>query len=126
VVANRRLSGLWLIALGATLNLLVIGINGGVMPADPAALERAGLPVVSGEFENSTVLEDPKLAILGDVFAVPEPLPFANVFSIGDVVLLMGWVPGPSPFLRIAPCTRDRRTSSSTDQDRAREPSDRP
>ena len=90
VVANRRLPGLWLLALGAVLNLLVIGVNGGVMPADPGALERAGLPVVSGEFENSTVLKDPKLPILGDEFAVPAPLPFANVFSIGDVLLLLG------------------------------------
>jgi Family of unknown function (DUF5317) len=90
VVANRRLPGLWLLALGAGLNLLVIAVNGGVMPADPDALERAGLPVVSGEFENSTVLEDPKLPVLGDVFAVPEPLPFANVFSVGDILLVLG------------------------------------
>jgi hypothetical protein len=126
VVANRRLPGLWLIAIGAGLNLLVIGVNGGVMPADPAALERAGLPVVSSEFENSTVLEDPKLAILGDVFAVPEPLPFANVFSIGDVVLLMGGLLAlhRSCGSRLVPGSR--RTSSSTDQDRAHEPSDRP
>jgi hypothetical protein len=90
VVANRQLPGLWLIALGAGLNLLVIGVNGGVMPADPGALERAVLPVVAGEFENSTVLKDPKLPFLGDVFAVPASLPFANVFSIGDVVLAVG------------------------------------
>jgi hypothetical protein len=90
VVANRRLPGLWLIALGAGLNLLVIAVNGGVMPADRDALERAGLPVISGEFENSTVLEDPELPVLGDVFAVPEPLPFANVFSVGDILLVLG------------------------------------
>jgi hypothetical protein len=122
VVANRHLPGLWLIALGAALNLLVIGINGGVMPADPAALERAGLPVVSGEFENSTALEDPKLAILGDVFAVPEPLPFANVFSIGDVVLLLGGLLAlhRSCGSRLVP--RSRGASSSTDRDRDREP----
>jgi Family of unknown function (DUF5317) len=90
VVANRRLPGLWLIALGAGLNLLVISVNGGVMPADPGALERAGLPVVVGEFQNSTVLEVPRLPFLGDVFAVPHPVPFANVFSVGDVVLLLG------------------------------------
>jgi hypothetical protein len=116
VVANRHLPGLWLIALGATLNLLVIGVNGGVMPADPGALERAGLPVVSNEFENSTVLEDPKLAILGDVFAVPEPLPFANVFSIGDVVLLLGGLLAlhRSCGSRLVP--RSRGASSSTDE----------
>jgi Family of unknown function (DUF5317) len=90
VVTNRHVPGLRLLALGAGLNLLVIAVNAGVMPADPDALERAGLPVVSGEFENSTVLEDPRLPALGDVFAVPEPLPFANVFSIGDILLVLG------------------------------------
>ena len=88
--ANRHLPGMWLIAFGAGLNLLVITANGGVMPADPGALGRAGLPTESGEFENSTVLKDPRLPFLGDVFAVPEPLPFANVFSLGDIVLVVG------------------------------------
>ena len=90
VAANRRLPGMLLIALGAGLNLLVIAANGGVMPADPGALERAGLPTVSGEFENSAALANPRLPFLGDVFAIPASLPFANVFSIGDVVLLVG------------------------------------
>jgi hypothetical protein len=126
VVANHRLPGLWLIALGAALNLLVIGVNGGVMPADPGALERAGLPIVSSQFKNSTVLEDPKLAVLGDVFAVPEPLPFANVFSIGDVMLLLGGLLAlhRSCGSRLVP--RSRGAPSSTDRDRDREPSDRP
>jgi hypothetical protein len=29
LVANRRLAGIWLAAIGATLNALVIGVNGG-------------------------------------------------------------------------------------------------
>jgi hypothetical protein len=102
---NRRLVGLWIVALGAGLNLLAIVANGGVMPADADALEQAGRPVESDEFENSAVLEDPKLLFLGDVFAVPDEVPLANVFSIGDVLIVAGAVVtlhelGGSPWTR--------------------------
>ena len=35
---------------------------------------------------NSGVLAAPRLAFLGDVFAIPAGWPLANVFSIGDVL----------------------------------------
>ena len=90
VVVNRRVPGLWLIALGGLLNLLVISANGGIMPSAPEALASAGLPPSHAVFANSTALAAPRLAWLGDVFAIPHPLPFANVFSIGDVLLCAG------------------------------------
>jgi hypothetical protein len=92
VVANRDLPLIWLVALGGALNLLVIAMNGGVMPADADALRRAGWPAVSDQFENSTALAHPRLLFLGDVFAVPRWVPFANVFSIGDVLLVLGGI----------------------------------
>ncbi len=36
------------------------------------------------------MLDDAKLQFLGDVFATPASLPLHNVFSIGDVILLVG------------------------------------
>lgn len=92
LVANRRLPFVWLLALGAALNLLAIVANGGVMPADPGALQRAGWPVATHQFENSTALTHPRLLFLGDVFAVPKQVPLANVFSVGDVLLVLGGV----------------------------------
>ena len=92
LVANRRFSGIWLVALGASLNLLVIIANGGVMPADPDALRLAGWPIASPDFENSTALPHARLAFLGDVFAVPAALPLANVFSVGDVLIVLGGI----------------------------------
>lgn len=89
--ANRGVPGLWLLALGAGLNLLAIGANGGVMPAQPAALEAAGLRhEADGSFVNSGAVDQPRLSWLGDVFAVPAPLPLHNVFSVGDVLILAG------------------------------------
>lgn len=89
--SNRRVPGLWLLALGAGLNLLAIGANGGVMPARPAALEAAGLSHdQGGSFVNTEVVDEPRLDWLGDVFAVPAPLPLHNVFSLGDVLIVAG------------------------------------
>ena len=34
----------------------------------------------------------PRLALLGDVFAIPAGVPLAEVFSIGDVVIMLGVV----------------------------------
>jgi MFS family permease len=90
VVANRRIPGIWLIGLGGGLNLLAIAANGGVIPASASALEAIGYVPASGEFTNSVALADPNLAFLGDIFAVPPPFPFANVFSVGDLCIALG------------------------------------
>jgi hypothetical protein len=93
VWANRRLPGVPLMALGGALNLAAIIANGGVMPASRSALRTAGLPADTGDFANSAAVAHPHLAWLGDVFATPAGLPFSNVFSVGDVVLVLGaWV----------------------------------
>jgi Family of unknown function (DUF5317) len=89
LAANWRLPGMPLVALGGALNLLVISVNGGVMPASPTALAGAGLDLEPG-FQNSTALPDPRLAFLGDVFSIPASWPLSNVFSIGDVLIALG------------------------------------
>lgn len=90
LVSNRRMPGLWLVGIGTAMNLAAIAANGGVMPATRPALEAAGLLAGEPHFANSTVVTDPNLAWLGDVFAWPAPLPLANVFSAGDVCLVIG------------------------------------
>jgi len=87
---NWRIPGLPVLALGALLNFLAIAANGGVMPADPDAMRRAGREDVEGAFENSRPVADPELSFLGDRFAIPESWPVSNVFSIGDVLIVLG------------------------------------
>jgi hypothetical protein len=60
------------------------------MPASSGALRSAGLEVTSGEFTNSDVVENANVAFLGDVFAIPDGWPGSNVFSIGDIVIVVG------------------------------------
>ncbi len=87
---NRHIPGAVAIGLGAGANALAIFANGGVMPADPTAWARAGLPVAAdGQFENSNTTTDARLAFLGDVFHIPASWPLSNVFSIGDVVIVL-------------------------------------
>lgn len=91
VWVNRALPGLLVIGLGGLLNAIAITANGGVMPASASALRRAGLADDAGaDFINSTAVAHPRLGFLGDVFAIPASWPGANVFSVGDVILLLG------------------------------------
>ena len=88
VLRNLDIAGLPIVALGAASNLIAIVANGGYMPADPDAL--ASIGGVAPGYSNSTVATDPALAPLTDLFAIPAWVPFANVFSIGDVLLGLG------------------------------------
>jgi hypothetical protein len=89
VLANMRRPGLALVAIGAALNLAAIVANGGYMPTTPAALRAAGLDPAGG-YSNSVELEQPRLAPLTDIFAIPAAVPMANVFSVGDVCIGLG------------------------------------
>jgi hypothetical protein len=88
VLRNWAMPGMAIVALGALSNLAAILANGGSMPADIGALGTAGL--AAGGHTNSVVLEHPALQPLTDIFAVPAWVPFANVFSVGDVLIAIG------------------------------------
>jgi hypothetical protein len=89
VVRNWRIAGLPVVAVGAASNLAAIVANGGYMPASASALAAQGRLESTG-YSNSTYLAQPTLAPLTDVFAMPTWMPFANVFSIGDVLIALG------------------------------------
>jgi hypothetical protein len=89
VLRNLAIPGVALVAIGAASNLLAIAANSGVMPASPDAVTALGTPD-GGGFSNSVVVADPALRPLTDVFALPSWVPFANVFSIGDLLIGLG------------------------------------
>src|SRR3954465_49351 len=88
--ANRRITGVPVIALGGLSNFVAIAANGGVMPTRASAADSVANTAAADEFINSRVLEHPKLQFLGDVFATPASWPLHNVFSIGAAILLIG------------------------------------
>ncbi len=85
---NLRLPGVPLVGAGMLLNLSAIVANGGHMPALPGALRAAGLHFTQSR--NSTSLASPNLAWLVDRWAAPSWVPWANVFSVGDILIAAG------------------------------------
>jgi hypothetical protein len=91
---NRHLAGGGLIGAGVIMNLAVITANGGAMPVDPVAALYAGkstdiadaaLPNVHRAFGDQV-----QLWMLADIFPVPAGIPFAAVYSVGDLILTIG------------------------------------
>jgi hypothetical protein len=83
-------AGVPVVLAGGLLNAVAIAANGGVMPLDPDVAAAAANHAAPGEFINSAPVEDARLGFLGDVFATPDGLPLQNVFSLGDVVIVVG------------------------------------
>jgi hypothetical protein len=95
LLRNVRLPGLGIIAVGATLNLIPILLNGGFMPSSPDAwLELTGVAAVPVAHYSNVALIGPDTLVpfLGDIFVFPRPLPMATLFSIGDLVIAVGAV----------------------------------
>jgi len=90
VAGNVRIPGIPLIAAGLVSNLVAILSNGGHMPALPSALRAAGMHFATSHNRNSTVLPSPHVALLVDRWAAPAWVPWANVFSVGDVLIALG------------------------------------
>lgn len=88
-VANRRLTGALVLGVGMLLNVVAIAVNGGHMPATQSALHAVGKSL-HGVHMNSVALADPRLPWLIDRFATPRWVPFASVFSVGDVLIVLG------------------------------------
>jgi hypothetical protein len=97
---NRKLPGLWLLAVGLAANWTVMLLNGGYMPITQEAVSQAGfahntLRTADGVhvlFSKDVVLDhDATLAWwLSDIFVLPPPFPIPSVFSAGDVLIALG------------------------------------
>jgi len=93
LLLNLRLPGFWLVGVGALLNLIVVVANGGQMPASPEGfMALTGVAAVPTEAFSNSILIGPQTVfpLLGDIFILPRPMPLANIFSIGDVLIAMG------------------------------------
>ncbi len=109
---NRRLPGILLVGLGVACNLLVILVNGGLMPISPETLVRINPGSTLDWWPTGThygyskdvilAKGDTRLWFLSDVLVLPPPFPWPTAFSLGDLVLAAGIVlllqgPGTSP-----------------------------
>lgn len=92
-LANHRILGVKLAALGVVVNSVAVIANGGFMPASYEAVSRAiykfdpATPMVHHGFINAGT----RLAFLCDIIPAPRPYVLCpGVYSIGDVITTIG------------------------------------
>ncbi len=98
ILLNARCFPLLVAGIGAALNVLVIGVNGGYMPSLPEALRLAGEEAIAERLIQEGVVGNvirmapgvTRLNLLGDRLYLPAWLPGATAFSIGDVIIALG------------------------------------
>lgn len=90
-VLNRSVSGMGFIGLGILSNGLVVGLNSGMMPVDPAHLPEASRQILmAGQGTHGLLTSGTKLAFLADRFYVSIPMLGKQLFSVGDVLIDVG------------------------------------
>lgn len=94
---NWHIPGMVIMMVGLLLNTAAIVANGGYMPSWGDAARFAGHlgpeRLVTPEYDRRWVItDDPAtpLLFLGDYLALPAWMPLASVWSIGDVLLVVG------------------------------------
>lgn len=96
VVLNWRIPGMAVAGLGLFMNFAAIAANGGHMPVSPEDARYAGkiTSYAAGTaISNNSILVQPehvRLWILTDIIPLPKEFPLAHVFSIGDVLIVIG------------------------------------
>lgn len=83
--ANYKLTGAPVVALGGSLNLIVVLLNRG-MPVDPSSLAAVGAQM-PGDALHVYLDASTRVAVLADV--IPVAL-IRSVYSVGDVVIAIG------------------------------------
>jgi hypothetical protein len=97
---NRRHAGIWALELGLAANLLVITLNGGLMPISPETASRVYPEFPEGSWQvmerlgtgKDVVLPvaDTRLWTLSDRFFLPLWGAYRVAFSIGDLFIAFG------------------------------------
>jgi hypothetical protein len=86
-IANWRLTGMWLIVLGFSLNFLCIAVNHG-MPVSRTAIGSLGIDAKPFGVKHHLERPSDRLVFLGDIIPVPSPV--NGALSFGDMIMTVG------------------------------------
>ena len=99
IAMNLRTRAMWMVGAGGALNFLVLSVNGGYMPVSLDAMVQAGHARTASHLAEAGVYAnvipmggETRLNFLGDILAMPDWVPLAGVFSLGDIVIAAGIV----------------------------------
>jgi hypothetical protein len=97
---NRKQRAFWVLGTGLVLNLLVIILNGGLMPTSPNTLAQMSQGKPGAQWSigsrvgySKDILLSPadmRLGWLSDRFLLPPWFPYQAAFSLGDVFIAIG------------------------------------
>jgi hypothetical protein len=97
---NRSRSGFWILGIGLALNLLVITLNGGLMPISPETVAQLAAHAPPQAWQVGSRLGGGKDIVLpvavmrlwwlSDRFLLPAVLPGRVAFSVGDILIAIG------------------------------------
>lgn len=99
-LANYDQPGFKFLGLGLLLNLLVISVNGGLMPISPEVVEKLVPDALPGTWEIGARLgtgkdvvlpvSETRLWWLSDRFLLPDWFPYTAAYSVGDIFIAVG------------------------------------
>ncbi|SHN52463.1 DUF5317 domain-containing protein [Desulfitobacterium chlororespirans] len=88
---NRSYGGFSLVSLGIAFNGVVIVLNSGLMPVDPAYLPEASRQLLqAGTGTHGILTDSTRLNILADILFINIPVLGKQLFSLGDILIDLG------------------------------------